>query len=91
VALELSDQAGPRHYESSWREGAYLHFAIFEAGYEEHTQRAQFGFSVDNLLTAHKRAIAAGARVVEEPRDEPWGPTAVYRDPDGNLVSLTQL
>jgi hypothetical protein len=24
------------------------------------------------------------------PRDEPWGRTARYRDPDGNVVALTQ-
>src|SRR5205085_11648547 len=50
----------------------------------------ELGFYVDDLATAHARAVAAGAEVVREPRDEPWGRTAAYRDPDGNLVTLTQ-
>jgi hypothetical protein len=28
--------------------------------------------------------------VVSEPRREPWGKTARYLDPDGNIVSITE-
>jgi predicted RNase H-like nuclease/predicted enzyme related to lactoylglutathione lyase len=77
------------HAEVSWREGAYLHLALFPADAGP-TQNAEIGFHVDDLDLAHNRAVAAGAEVVREPRDEPWGRTAAYRDPDGNLVTLTQ-
>lgn len=77
----------PDHLEVSWREGAYLHFALFPGGT---TQGAHASFFVDDVEAAHARAVAAGAHVVQEPRDEPWGRTAAYRDPDGNLVALTQ-
>ena len=33
---------------------------------------------------------ASGAKVVLEPRREPWGKTARYLDPDGNIVSITE-
>jgi len=39
---------------------------------------------------SHAHALSAGAEVVHDPRDEPWGATSRYRDPDGNLVSITQ-
>ena len=52
--------------------------------------RAEAEFHVDDLEEAHARAVAAGAEIVHEPRDEAEGRTAAYRDPDGNVVRLTQ-
>jgi predicted RNase H-like nuclease/predicted enzyme related to lactoylglutathione lyase len=77
------------HAEVSWREGAYLHLALFPADAGP-TQNAELGFHVDDLDAAHARAVAAGAEVIREAHDEPWGRTAAYRDPDGNLVTLTR-
>jgi predicted RNase H-like nuclease/predicted enzyme related to lactoylglutathione lyase len=77
------------HAEASWREGAYLHFALFPAD-DERTTNAHVGFEVDDLDRAHVRALAEGAEVVQEPQEEPWGCTAGYRDLDGNLVTLTE-
>jgi predicted RNase H-like nuclease/predicted enzyme related to lactoylglutathione lyase len=77
------------HAEVSWREGAYLHLALL-AQDPAATENAEIGFFVGDLEAAHARAVAAGAEVVHEPRAEPWGRTASYRDPDGNLVGLTQ-
>ena len=34
--------------------------------------------------------MTAGATLVHEPRAEPWGTSARYRDLDGNVVELTQ-
>jgi predicted enzyme related to lactoylglutathione lyase len=83
---------GGEHSEHSWTDGAFLHFAIFPSSPPERpvTRDAQIGFGTDDLSAAHARAVGAGAQVVHDPRDEPWGATARYRDPDGNLVSLTQ-
>lgn len=37
----------------------------------------------------HERALAAGAEVVEEPRDTPYGDRrAIERDPYGNLYQI---
>ena len=82
-------QLPERHVEISWREGSYLHFALFPAA-ERPTQNAELGFFVDDLDVAHRRAVAARATVVREPRVEPWGRTSTFRDLEGNLVTLTQ-
>jgi predicted RNase H-like nuclease/predicted enzyme related to lactoylglutathione lyase len=77
------------HAEVSWQDGAYLHLALFPPDLGV-TVNAEIGFFVDDVEAAHARAVAAGAEVVREPRDEPWGRAAAYRDLDGNLVTLTQ-
>jgi len=88
VQFEFGQPPRP-HAELSWHEGAYLHLALFpsDAGT---TQNAEIGFFVDDVEVAHRRAVGAGAQVVREPGDEPWGRTAAYHDPDGNVVTLTQ-
>ncbi len=83
---------GGEHAACSWTEGALLHFALFPASPPERpvSHDAQLGCSVINIESAHAQAVASGAVVVHGPRAEPWGSTARYRDPDGNLISLTQ-
>lgn len=81
---------GGAHSALSWTEGAYLHFALYQAKGSEITNAAQVGFLVDDLAVSHAQAIAAGAEVVHDPREEPWGATSRYRDFDGNVVGLTQ-
>jgi predicted enzyme related to lactoylglutathione lyase len=79
-----------RHCATSWNEGAFLHFALYEAKTDERTVHAQLSFEVADLTTAHAVAVAAGAVVVHEPRSEEWGLSARYRDFDGNIIELTQ-
>ncbi len=50
------------HAEISWREGAYLHFALYEAKTDKPTTMTQVGFLTENLDEAHQRALAADAR-----------------------------
>jgi predicted RNase H-like nuclease/predicted enzyme related to lactoylglutathione lyase len=57
---------------------------------EHPTRNVEIGLLVDDLDASHLRAVAAGAEVVREPRDEPSGRTSTYSDPEGNLVTLTQ-
>jgi|ERR1039457_3945831 predicted enzyme related to lactoylglutathione lyase len=80
---------GGRHAEISWRKGAYLHFALYPAKVRP-TTGAQVALSVDNIDNAHARAVRVGARVLHEPRAEPWGRSGRYEDFDGNVIELTQ-
>lgn len=75
------------HHEFSWR-NPYFHFAIFP---KNTTQQLGLTFAVDDVEAAHAKAVAAGAKVLFPPRDQPWGRTADYIDPDGNIVGLVQL
>jgi predicted enzyme related to lactoylglutathione lyase len=48
-------------------------------------------FATDDLDGLFDRAVAAGAEVVSEPTDQPWGPRdAAFRDPSGNVVRVMQ-
>jgi predicted enzyme related to lactoylglutathione lyase len=98
--LHLSDHQGAdhgvddrwvsgRHAAVSWTEGAFVHFALYEAKGPP-TSGAQISFRVDDIAAAHRAAVSAGAEVLHEPRTEPWGTSARYRDLDGNVVELTQ-
>ncbi len=80
-----------RHFELSWRDGGYFHFALFpvrEGG--QATSGTQVGFSVDDVDAKHERLVAGGVNVVHEPRTWEGLRTSRYRDPDGNVVSFTQ-
>jgi predicted enzyme related to lactoylglutathione lyase len=78
------------HASTSWSAGAFLHFALYRAKGTVRTTGAQVGFAVNDVTTAHAKAMAAGATLIHEPRAEPWGATSRYHDFDGNVVSLTQ-
>lgn len=80
---------GGIHAEISWREGAYLHFALYPAKGQP-TCGVQISLSVDNVEDAHAAAVRGGARVLHEPRTEPWGRSSRYEDFDGNVIELTQ-
>ncbi len=81
---------GGEHAACSWYEGSFIHFALYAAKDRAPTSRAQVAFAVDDLDTAHARAVAAGAEVVHVPMAQPWGRSARYRDPDGNVIELTE-
>ncbi len=80
-----------RHFELSWREGAYFHFALFPVRQgRQVTSGAEVGFSVDDVDAKHERLVATGVEVVHEPKTWKGLRTARYRDLDGNVVSFTQ-
>ena len=89
---------GGVHAATSWSAGAFLHFTLFPARLPARpvSRNVQIGFNVDDIQAAHAQAharaqaVAAGIAVAHAPRPGPWGTTARYRDPDGNLVSSTQ-
>nr|WP_274637420.1 VOC family protein [Microbacterium bovistercoris] len=48
-------------------------------------------FATSDLDAAFERARAAGAEVLQEPIQQPWGPRdCAFRDPAGNLVRINQ-
>ena len=49
----------------------------------------EIAFETADVEAAVRRAEEAGARVVQEPRREPWGQTTAYvSDPNGFLVEI---
>jgi catechol 2,3-dioxygenase-like lactoylglutathione lyase family enzyme len=45
----------------------------------------------DDLDDVFERARAAGAEVLQEPIEQPWGPRdCAFRDPSGNTVRISQ-
>ena len=82
---------GGEHAAYSWTDGAFLHFALYPARDPERpvATAAQVGFHVADFDAVHARIVASGEAVVCDPRDEPWGRTARYLDPDRNIVSIT--
>jgi predicted enzyme related to lactoylglutathione lyase len=79
-----------RHAATSWSDGAFMHFALYETKDGNSTSGAQLSFSVADVNKAHDRAVEAGAEVVHGPKPQPWGTSARYRDADGNVIELTQ-
>lgn len=80
---------GGAHAAASWTEGAFLHFALYAAKGTP-SSGTQVGFAVNDLATAHKCALAAGAQLIHGPIVQPWGQSARYFDFDGNVIELTQ-
>ena len=79
-----------RHAATTWPDGAFLHFALYQSKDGTSTTGAQVAFRVEDLDAAHKRALDAGADLVHGPKVQPWGRSARYSDPDGNIIELTQ-
>lgn len=90
---ELNDPwYGGDHAAYSWTDGAFIHFAIYPARGQNRpvTTAAQIGFHVADFGSAYTRLISNGSTMLQEARDEPWGKTARFLDPDGNIVSITE-
>jgi predicted enzyme related to lactoylglutathione lyase len=79
-----------RHAATSWSDGAFMHFALYETKDGAATSGAQIAFRVADLDAVHARAVDAGAGVIHEPKPQLWGRSARYRDFDGNVIELTQ-
>lgn len=79
-----------RHAATSWSEGAFMHFALYESKDGSSTTGAQIAFRVGDLNAAHRKAVDAGAEVIHGPKPQPWGTSARYRDFDGNIIELTE-
>jgi catechol 2,3-dioxygenase-like lactoylglutathione lyase family enzyme len=82
----------------SERTPAATHVLLAQASDDE--QRSRIGnqtggrvflfLSTDNFARDHARMVAAGVTFLEEPRHEPYGTVAVFRDAFGNRWDLLQ-
>jgi predicted enzyme related to lactoylglutathione lyase len=88
VGVPLRSDRRGTHQEFSWHD-PYLHFALFPPSMQPKAQLF-VGFQVADLEAAEQQANAADAEPVAPKRQEPWGWTAAYRDPDGNVVQLVE-
>lgn len=80
------------HYDVAWGDfasGDYMLFHLAQAEQGQHTRGAQIGITVGDVDAVHHSAAQFGVTVLEQPHDAEWGRNAVYRDPDGNIVSVT--
>lgn len=49
-------------------------------------------FTTSGLDATFERIRATGAEVLQEPKDQPWGPRdCAFRDPSGNHVRINQI
>ena len=46
-------------------------------------------FVSDNVEKAHQQLAARGVEFVQPPKKEPWGTSAIFRDPDGNQFVMS--
>lgn len=53
--------------------------------------RVGFFLHTDDFDQTHAELLAKGVEFQEQPRDEPYGTVAVFKDPFGNLWDLLQL
>jgi len=58
---------------------------------DQHGGRVGFFLNTEDFAGLHERMTAAGVHFEEEPRHEPYGTVAVFRDLYGNRWDLLQL
>jgi len=46
-------------------------------------------FSSDNVAKTYEQLTARGVEFVQKPKKEPWGTSAIFKDPDGNQFVLS--
>ena len=99
IPLEYSDPHDPEnvpHYETMWGEWddhgpvePYLWLNLY-TGLGRQTSGAHLSIRVPNLSKAHALATERGVKVVVAPVASPFGGSrAVFEDPDGNFVELS--
>jgi predicted enzyme related to lactoylglutathione lyase len=71
--------------------GAETGVALFTS--EGHEKRAgefqSISFWCDDVFATAKALKAKGVEFTREPKTEPWGSIAVFKDPDGNQFALS--
>jgi predicted enzyme related to lactoylglutathione lyase len=97
IGLDIEAPAGDgpndeRHVHAQFgsREDESSFMLTIQAAGRDAPAQARIGFAVDDVDAMHERLIRAGTQVQRAVEDKPWGRSAVYLDPDGNLISLIE-
>ena len=95
LGLPVRDDDGEQPFR--WIGGPYsvvatddVVLALFPAVEAAATSAATLGFTLPDLEAVHERAVATAASVYDELRDTQWGRRAMYHDPDGHVVVVTE-
>ena len=99
VPLDYSDPHEPEnvpHYETMWGDWdengpvePYLWLNLY-AGKDRRTSAAHLSIRVPDLDEVHARATKKGVKVITPPSASPFGGSrAVFEDPDGNLIEVS--
>ena len=89
----LTDQ--PFNDKQRWLEltidGAETRFVLFTPDGQEDRIGTFFNgaLACDNVERTHKELSDLGVEFVSEPKQEPWGTFAAFKDPDGNQFVLS--
>ena len=92
--VDQDEPGGERHVHAMWGKWSsasddFLMLNIYPAS-EAASAPASLGFASDDLDALHQRLSAEGIDVLHPPATRPWGRMATYRDPDGNVVTVSQ-
>lgn len=69
--------------------GSNLSDGFIESKINEKPLGIEIGFTTDDVTATMEKAIAAGARLCEVPKEKPWGQVVGYvRDLDGFLIEI---
>lgn len=90
-----NDEGKLRHVDLEL-DGAYVMFELGEPGYRSQARdgvaHVMIVVFVDDVDAHYARARAAGATIVSEPRDKPYGVRQyITRDPEGHVWEFTQF
>ena len=75
LALYQAGTQDPNHWSSKWQAG----------------NSPPVVMRVEDCRRASAELKSRGVRFVQEPQEYPWGVSATFSDPDGNLFSINQL
>ena len=72
--------------------GGYLEVSGRAESAEQPDDRVRLWVQVRDLAVAHRELVARGARVLREPRREPWGLDEMWlADPDGLRIGVVEV
>jgi DNA-binding transcriptional MerR regulator len=85
------DQSIASFQFGAWETDSFFLLTLDASADRDRTAPAKFGLYVDDLDAAHTAALAAGAALLQSPKETDYAPrSSVIADPSGNQISLYQ-
>jgi DNA-binding transcriptional MerR regulator/predicted enzyme related to lactoylglutathione lyase len=85
------DQSIASFQFGAWETDSFFLLTLDASADRDRTAPAKFGLYVDDLDAAHTAALAAGAALLQSPKETHYAPrSSVIADPSGNQISLYQ-